>query len=57
MEIEFSEKDGIGTIKLDDKQITNISKYNISRDANTDMIDVTITISVSSNKFKTVNWL
>lgn len=55
MEIEFSEKDGIGTIKLDDKQITNISKYNISRDANTDMIDVTITISVSSNKFKTVN--
>lgn len=50
--IELREKDGKGKIRINDTDIKRITNYNLKRD--TDMIDVTITISVPVKNFKTI---
>ena len=50
-EIELCEKDGTGKIKINGKEINNLTSYAIKR--GTDMVDVTITISIPTSNFKT----
>lgn len=50
--VEFQEKDGKGKIRIDDTEIKGISNYSFKRD--TDMIDMTLTMSVPAKNFKTI---
>lgn len=50
--VELQEKDGKGKIRIDDTEIKGISNYNFKRD--TDMIDMTLTMSVPAKNFKTI---
>ena len=49
--IELTEKDGVGSISIDNTKIKGISKYDIKRD--TDIVTLTISISVPVKNFKT----
>ena len=48
--VELQEKDGKGKIKINDTEIKSTSSYSLKR--GTDMIDVTITISIPVQNFK-----
>lgn len=50
--VELLEKDGKGKIRINDTDIKNTINYSLKRD--TDMIDVTLTISVPVQNFKTI---
>ena len=50
--IELREKNGIGEIKIDGIKIKNVLSYNIKRD--TDIVKMTMTISVSPENFNTI---
>ena len=50
--VELQEKDGKGKIRINDTDIKGTTNYSLKRD--TDMIDVTLTISVPVQNFKTV---
>lgn len=50
--VELQEKDGKGKIRIDDTEIKGISNYSFKRD--TDMIDMTLTMSVPAKNFKTI---
>ena len=50
--VELFEKDGKGKIRINDTDIKGTTNYSLKRD--TDMIDVTLTISVPVQNFKTV---
>lgn len=50
--VELQEKDGKGKIRIDDTEIKGISNYSFKRD--TDMIDMTLTMSVPVKNFKTI---
>lgn len=50
--VELREKDGKGKIRINDTDIKSITNYSLKRD--TDMIDVTITISVPVKNLKTM---
>lgn len=49
--IELSEKEGIGKIKIDGTELKAISDYKVKRD--TDIVELTITISVPPKNFNT----
>ena len=49
--IELTEQKGIGKIKIDNVELRGLSKYEIKRD--TDIVTVTISISVPPENFKT----
>lgn len=51
-EVELFEKDGKGKIRINDTDIKSTINYSLKRD--TDMIDVTLTISVPVQNFKTI---
>lgn len=51
-EVVLFEKEGKGSLKINNVKIKSLTGYNIKRD--TDMIDVTMTISVPTQNFKTV---
>lgn len=51
-EVELFEKEGKGSLKINNVKIKSLTDYNIKRD--TDMVDVTMTISVPTQNFKTV---
>lgn len=50
--VELLEKDGKGKIRINDTDIKSTINYSLKRD--TDMIDVTLTISVPVQNFKTI---
>lgn len=50
--IELREKDGKGKIRINDTDIKSTINYSLKR--GTDMIDVTLTISVPVQNFKTI---
>lgn len=50
--VELFEKDGKGKIRINDTDIKSTINYSLKRD--TDMIDVTLTISVPVQNFKTI---
>lgn len=50
--VELQEKDGKGKIRINDTDIKSTINYSLKRD--TDMIDVTLTISVPVQNFKTI---
>ena len=50
--VELFEKDGKGKIRINDTDIKSTINYSFKRD--TDMIDVTLTISVPVQNFKTI---
>lgn len=50
--VELFEKDGKGKIRINDTDIKSTINYSLKR--NTDMIDVTLTISVPVQNFKTI---
>lgn len=50
--VELFEKDGKGKIRINDTDIKSAIDYSLKRD--TDMIDVTLTISVPVQNFKTI---
>lgn len=50
--IELREKDGEGKIRINDTDIKSTINYSLKR--GTDMIDVTLTISVPVQNFKTI---
>lgn len=50
--VELFEKDGKGKIRINDTDIKSTIDYSLKRD--TDMIDVTLTISVPVQNFKTI---
>lgn len=50
--IELLEKDNFGELRMDGKKIKGITGYNLKR--GTDMIELTINISVPVSNFKTV---
>lgn len=50
--VELHEKDGKGKIKINDTELKAMSNYSLKR--NTDMIDITLTISVPVQNFKTI---
>lgn len=50
--VELREKDGKGKIRINDTDIKSTINYSLKRD--TDMIDVTLTISVPVQNFKTI---
>lgn len=50
-ELEFLEKDGKTSLKINNIKIKSLMGYKIKRDI--DMVDVTITISVPVKNFKT----
>lgn len=49
--VELCEKNGIGEIRLNGNKIKGLTSYSLKR--NTDMIDVTFSISVPIYNFKT----
>jgi len=50
--IEIKENDGIGEIRIDNIKIKAISNYEIKR--GTDIVTLTVSISVPPKKFKTI---
>lgn len=50
--IELREKDGKGKIRINNIDIKSTTNYNLKR--STDMIDITLTISVPIQNFKTI---
>lgn len=50
--VELFEKDGKGKIRINDTDIKSTINYSLKR--GTDMIDVTLTISVPVQNFKTI---
>lgn len=50
--VELFEKEGKGKIRINDTDIKSTINYSLKRD--TDMIDVTLTISVPVQNFKTI---
>ncbi len=50
--VELREKDGKGKIRINDTDIKSTTDYSLKR--GTDMIDVTLTISVPVQNFKTI---
>lgn len=50
--IELKEENGIGEIKIDGIKMKNVLSYNIKRD--TDIVEMTMTISVSPENFNTI---
>lgn len=50
--VELREKDGKGKIRINGTDIKNTTDYSLKR--GTDMIDVTLTISVPVQNFKTI---
>ena len=50
--VELREKDGKGKIRINDTDIKSTTDYSLKRGA--DMIDVTLTISVPVQNFKTI---
>ena len=50
--IELYEKDGIGEIKINNKKIKGLTGYKLKR--STDMIELTLSISVPVSNFKTI---
>lgn len=50
--VELQEKDGKGKIRLNDTDIKRTTNYSLKRD--TDMIELTLTISVPVKNFKTI---
>lgn len=50
--VELREKDGKGKIRINDTDIKSTTDYSLKR--STDMIDVTLTISVPVQNFKTI---
>lgn len=50
--IELREKEGKGKIRINDTDIKSITNYNLKR--GTDMIDITLTISVPVQNLKTI---
>ena len=50
--VERREKDGKGKIRINDTDIKSTTDYSLKR--GTDMIDVTLTISVPVQNFKTI---
>lgn len=50
--VELFEKDGKGKIRINDTDIKRTTSYSLKRD--TDMIDITLTISVPVQNFKTI---
>lgn len=51
--VEFFEKDGKASIKLNNVKIKSLTRYEIKR--GTDMIDLTLNISIPSKNFETIN--
>ena len=51
-EVVLFEKEGKSSLKINNVKIKSLTGYNIKRD--TDMVDVTMTISVPTQNFKTV---
>ena len=51
--VEFYEKDGKASIKLNNVKIKSLTRYEIKR--GTDMIDLTLNISIPSKNFETIN--
>ena len=51
-EVELLEKNGKGSLKINNVKIKSLTSYNIER--GTDTIDVTVTISVPTQNFRTV---
>lgn len=49
--IELAENKGKGEIKIDETKLKAISNYKIKRD--TDIVELTVSISVPSKNFKT----
>lgn len=50
--VELREKDGKGKIRINDTDIKSTTDYSLKR--GTDMIDITLTISVPVKNFKTI---
>lgn len=50
--VELQEKDGKGKIRINDTEIKGISNYSFKR--NTDMVEITLTMSVPIENFKTI---
>lgn len=50
--IELYEKSGIGELRMNNKKIKGLTGYKIAR--STDMINLTVNISVPISNFKTV---
>lgn len=50
--VELREKDGKGKIRINDTDIKGTTDYSLKRGA--DMIDVTLTISIPIENFKTI---
>lgn len=50
--VELQEDEGKGRIKINGTKLKSITNYSLKR--NTDMIDVTLTISVPVQNFKTI---
>lgn len=51
-EVELLERDGKGKIRINDTDIKSTTGYSLKR--GTDMIDVTLTISIPIENFKTI---
>ena len=51
-EVELLEKNGKGSLKINNVKIKSLTSYNIER--GTDTIDVTVKISVPTQNFRTV---
>lgn len=51
-QIELYEKDGIGKMLVNGRKVKGMTGYNLKR--STDMIDITINISVPVSNFKTI---
>lgn len=49
--IELKEKDGKGEIKIDETKLKAISNYEVKR--GTDIVELTVSISVPTKNFKT----